>query len=423
MWASVYIDAAAAGVYIGVITGVVAGVNGSIGIDINRAAGAAPTTSATTRSITVGGAGAGPTGAVDYPLNLANLKRLTNGAGIMPFFNWKNNADYKITANIDSTAAGPFGMAGYTTTPRDGGKATVDGNTAAAAFNVFTISGGSVYVGDLIISSNGNSSSAGSAITPSGVNTVIERVVAKDIRGSGIFSGGTTIVIDCEAYGCGVGGGVSDGGFRNNNAHVDYIRCISHDNTTATCSGWYVGSLGVTLNNCIADSNGTNGVTLDQSTGQTSLVGVDLYNNGGHGVQIKTSAGTSVSLNMVNVNLFKNTQWGVFLASGMTNVLGVINNLAFGAGTEANGAGTISTATLGGLIVRDSTMTTYPANTNPWADAPNGDFDISNVLGWGTGRGTYTQTAPSYSGTLAYPDIGAVQHRGITNTVAGAFFQ
>jgi hypothetical protein len=247
--------------------------------------------------------------------------------------------------------------------------------------------------------------------------------VAKDIRGSGLFFGGSGIAIECEAYGCGVGGGVADGGFRNSNGHIDYIRCISHDNTAATCSGWFVGSLGVTLNNCIADSNGTNGVTLDQSTAQTSLVGVDLYNNGGHGVHIKTSTGTSVILSMVNVNLFKNTQWGVFLASGMTNVVGVINNLAFGAGTEANGAGTISTTTLGGLIVRDSTMTTYPANTNPWADAPNGDFDISNVLGWGTGLGTYTQTAPSYSGTLAYPDIGSVQHRGITNSTAAAFAQ
>jgi hypothetical protein len=55
---------------------------------------------------------------------------------------------------------------------------------------------------------------------------------------------------------------------------------------------------------------------------------------------------------------------------------------------------------------------TYANDVTPWTDPANGDFRISLAAAKGAGRGTYTQTAASYAGTVGYPDIGAAQSTG-----------
>jgi hypothetical protein len=55
---------------------------------------------------------------------------------------------------------------------------------------------------------------------------------------------------------------------------------------------------------------------------------------------------------------------------------------------------------------------TYATDVTPWVDPTNGDFRINLAAAKGTGRGTFTQTASSYAGTVGYPDIGAAQSTG-----------
>src|SRR4051812_29003552 len=59
-FASVYIDGATLAVYVARVTVVAAGVNGTITLSTTAVAGTAPTSSATARTIKVGGAWAGP---------------------------------------------------------------------------------------------------------------------------------------------------------------------------------------------------------------------------------------------------------------------------------------------------------------------------------------------------------------------------
>jgi hypothetical protein len=60
--------------------------------------------------------------------------------------------------------------------------------------------------------------------------------------------------------------------------------------------------------------------------------------------------------------------------------------------------------------VIESGTVTYANDVTPWVDPANGDFRINLAAAKGAGRGTFTQTAASYTGTIGYPDIGAAQH-------------
>ena len=52
-------------------------------------------------------------------------------------------------------------------------------------------------------------------------------------------------------------------------------------------------------------------------------------------------------------------------------------------------------------VVPDGTLVSYTAGDN---------LVEGSYLVWETGRGTYTQTQTGYTGTVSYPDVGAVQH-------------
>ncbi len=422
MWASVYIDAATVGVYIGRITNVAAGANGAISVDQSTGAGTPPTTSANTRTIRVGGAWFGPNAASGFPLNLTTLLRLTNGIN-KPRINFKNDASYKITAAINCAASGPYLIQGYTTTPGDGGRATLDGNTVATAFTALTIGGALTYLGDFIISSNGNSSSA-IGLVSSGSAQIVERVTVANMRGNGFSIQGTGgTFTECEAYGNGVANTALNAGIALANSTTStLLRCNSHDNTAANIAGFHLSGSG-TLIGCISDSNGTNGYTIPAITGTLSLSGCESYNNGGHGFEIKALNTSAITLYIENCNFVKNALWGMSSLANGTNMVGAVQYCGFGSGTQANGSGTVTTTGWGGIDIRDSTFITYAANTTPWLDPANGDFRISNNQSWGVGRGSFTESQASYSGTIGYPDIGAAQHRGITNAVGAASAQ
>jgi hypothetical protein len=148
---------------------------------------------------------------------------------------------------------------------------------------------------------------------------------------------------------------------------------------------------------CIADTNGSHGFDLAASG---HMSGCNAYNNGGDGISI--TANTS-EVSIVNCNLIKNTGYGINAASNVPG--GAVLNCGFGSGTQANGSGT--TNGIGMMTVIGSV--TYATDVTPWVDPTNGDFRINLAAAKGTGRGTFTQTASSYAGTVGYPDIGAAQ--------------
>src|SRR6185369_603531 len=159
--------------------------------------------------------------------------------------------------------------------------------------------------------------------------------VVHDVRSSGIVLA-ANIAIECETYNCDKSNAAAGGGVTATSGLL--LRCISHDNTNALAQG-FLSSSSATFLNCIADSNGTNGFTIASgATTVSALIGCDSYNNGGHGLEIASP--TPLVLTVQNCNFIKNALWGIQSNATLRN--GSLANCGFGAGTQANGSGTVN---------------------------------------------------------------------------------
>lgn len=400
-FASVYLDGATVAVYVARVTVVAAGVNGAITLSTTAKSGTAPTSGATGRTIKVGGAWKGPNSAVNFPFGLV-AAALTNAAGDMVRVNIKNDATYSITASIAANVAGPIRWQGYTAAAGDGGRATIDGGTSGASYVLLNVSQNIQEVVDLVLANNGASGSA-NGLSVGGGRCLVMGVVVHDVRGVGIEMSGTpSSILECEAYACNQSNTANFGGFSITTSPGILERCISHDNAGSNSVGFRLSNNGLmSVMNCIADTNGSHGFSCNGN--QIILIACDAYGNGGSG--ISTNAGAEQAIVIENCNFVKNGAYGI--AGTLTGMgFGIVRNCGFGSGTQANTSGT----TNGLKSVVESGSITYASGVTPWTDPANGDFRISLAAAKGAGRGTFTQTQASYTGTVGYPDIGAAQH-------------
>lgn len=396
-FASIYIDGATVGVFIARVTAVVNAANGTITVSSSAIAGTAPTTSATARSIKVGGAFLGPNAASSYPFSLSN---------------WANtNTDVagdKVRTNMTGTfsitsAIGSFSFAhviqGYTTTAGDGGRATIDGTTSTAALVSDVGSAGMTFT-DIIWATSFASANGTIFITTRTANFF--RCVFHGARGYALNLTSGSNVVECEFY---------DNNKSNTSAQASvlaggnecFLRCTFHDNAGSNTSGINVGGGPISLQNCIFDTNGQFGVsiTAGSNNGISLICGCEFYSNGSDGLKIASSTANPVWIE--NCNFIKNTGAGINNASSANLTTGFAFNNGYGAGTQANG----SVDTVGNIAVSGSV--TYGSNLTPWADPANGDFRITLAASRGTGRQSFTETAAGYTGTIGHPDIGAAQ--------------
>lgn len=417
-FASVYLDGASVSVYVARVTAVGAGVNGTITVSSAVKAGTAPASGATGRSITVGGAWAGPSGTVGFPFDFveAALKSVTGS--YTPRINFKNGTTYSVTAAITHGDAGPIKFQGYTTNPGDGGRAIIDGGATGTSFTILTVTGANCDIEDFIFQNNGDSGSAAHGLVVSGAEVSIRRCVFHDLWGSGLsITSANGTVIECEAYACNGSNTAATGGFNSATAISTFVRCISHDNSTANASGYVVG-FGSNFFHCISESNTAKG-WLVSAAQTTTMIGCDAYNNGSDGIDY---SGTATGILLESCNFVKNgtsgTGYGINSSANPASRNGFIVKCGFGAGTQANDDGDILT-TLLGVSVLDSVS--YSADAVPWVDPANGDFRITLSTAKSAGRGTFTQTASSYTGTIGYPDIGAAQHADTPASSGGSY--
>lgn len=409
MWASVYLDAAITAVYIAQVTNVAAGANGAITLSQAAFSGTKPTSGLTGRSIRVGGCWKGPNGTDVFPWAFM-AATMTNNSTAMPRCNFKNAATYSVTAAASISVNGPFRFEGYSSTPGDGGRAVIDGGSGAG-FSFVSINGNNyIDIKNFIFQNNGGSG-VGIGLQMLGTGLNIIGCVFHDIRQTGInLNGGGVMCVECEAYACNKNANGNIGGFTIGTANAQLIRCISHDNAGTSTHGFRMDAAG-RLINCIADSNGGDGLFLD-ANGSVQVVGCDFYNNTGNGIRIVTAGATS--LYVENSNFIKN---GLFAVTNASNLrVGQIINCALGAGTQANGGGIV----IPGGITEIGTVT-YPANVTPWVDPANGDFRINLTQAKAAGRGAFTETQASYAGTVGYPDIGAAQSASTNSTGGGSW--
>lgn len=415
-WASVFPDGATTNGFIGVIT---ASDDTEDTITIAKAAwvggyaGTVPASSVGGTTIYVGGAWKGPnTNAVssDYgwPLTfIANT--MTNSAGSPPCVNIKVGI-YPTTNAIANANVGPYIIAGYTTTPRDGGRWTLDGTWAGPGYALMTFSGGNVLVMDSIFSGNGTSATAQTGLAMSGTESFVIRVTAHDITGTGInLSGSQCSAISCEAYNCGTSGAGSGGFGQSSIADLMFLNCISYSNnpSDADIVGFIMSG---NATRCVSYRNGGDGFQFSGSS-KAIFVECDSYWNGGDGIDSITAT-AQASYSIIGCNVFRNGGYGINL-SGSKVRDGYITHCLFGSGTMANTTGPIASLTPSAVLTNN--LIGFTANLLPWVDADNGNFRISSSLAKFAGFGTFVQSViNSPTNTVAYPDIGAGQSAAAT---------
>lgn len=386
-FASVYPDAATVTPYVGRVT---ARTTTTITVPSTNSSGTKPADGTTNTTLKIGGAWAGPNGTEAFPLGFI-ASACVKATSKHPRVNFKNDQNYDVTAvcthNLQSAT-----FRGYTSAYEDSGRATARGAASGAAHTIWTVSGANTSVENMIFTRNGDSSSA-SGLIASGGRQLIHNCVFHTLQGFGLNSNQTNLISECEAYSCNQSGTATQGGFSG--ASTIFHRCISHDNSASNSSG-FVGS--GTWIDCIAESNAQYGI--NQSANSCVLIsGCDFYANGSSGVF--SALGGAV---IENSNFLDNGGYGI--SAGTTGCNIFVANCGFGSGTMENTSGTINTGTF--TIVETGSIT-YAADTAPWVDAANGDFRINLAAAKGEGRGVFTQTAASYAGTVAYPDVGAGQ--------------
>lgn len=340
----------------------------------------------------VGGAWAGPGGAVTFPWNIITTV-LTNSTGNTPRVNFKNDATYSISSGLTHSQSGVT-CEGFSSTYSDGGRATIDGSTNTIVLLTIGATNATRY---LIFQNNGTTgTNAGISIT--GGTSYLHGVVVNTVRGAGISaSGGFLYLNECEIYGANSANTSSIGGLTLTSSGTAYCtHSIFHSNTGNANNGLFTSGNFVACDRCVFDSNGNDGALLN---GVAMFTNCDFYNNGANGAE---GSATNIPLTAINCNQVKNvgTAWKQ-PSSGVRPW--VIYNTGYGAGTQANG-GTVS-----GTAVNEYGAVTYASNVTPWNAPATGDFTVTLAAAKNAGRGAFTETASSYTGTTDHPDIGAAQ--------------
>lgn len=374
--------------------------------------GTNPSNGTGNRTLVVGGAWKGPDGASGFPFNSVTAA-VTDASGNPVRVNFKNNASYAITAAITHATLGVT-FQGYTTSPGDGGKATIDGGSAGASYVLLTSATNPSHWVDFIFQNNGATGSA--AGVTAAVGSVFERCVFHDFRGAGLTMSSGAVCVECEAYACNASNSANLGGFVVTSSSAGYFkRCISHNNSGSNSRGFVLqgnnGGGHPSVEGCIADTNGSHGFDCN-AAGVYAFSQCVAYSNGGDGIR---SSGSSSYLWIENCHFESNgttgTGYGVNNSTPSTVSPQRLVNCSF----YDNETGEVNNVN---ASWRTDNIT---FSSSPLADPANGNFTMSAAGGLGTGRGAFTQTS-GYAGTsLSRPDIGAVQAAG--GQASAAFVQ
>jgi len=417
-FASVYNDGATLAVYIArVVTINQSGGNiTSIVLSTTARAGTAPTSSATGRSIKVGGTWKGPNAGSGFPITFSgtSLSQAINSNSDQVRVNFKNNATYSITSLISgSTQASELLLQGYSSSVGDGGKATIDGG----GNNISLLSlGQNTDLFDFIVSNVGVSTGTGTGISGAVSNNSLFRVVVHDVRGSGIVLSSLTgtQLIECEVYAYNQSNTASSPGISLGPSSTAK-RCYVHDGTGSNCDGIQlnVGNQNSTVDQCIMDTNGGNGILVSggsSASGHVIISNSEFYNNTGAGIKFGSASAFYV-MHIENNNFIKNGTYGIDGGASFTRLFGYMFNNGYGIGTQANSSGDYHTT--GSLILDDNTGTNsrvvYASNITPYNAPTTGDFSIVLPAAQGVGRGAFTETDGTNTGTVGFPDLGAAQ--------------
>lgn len=400
-YASVYIDGASAPTgYVGKITAVT---STTFTVSLTIKSGTAPTTNATARTAVVGGAWLGPTGASGFPINFATGELAT--AGSRPVrINFKNDQTYSVSASIAANRTGLLFYHGYTSAYGDGGRWVIDGGSAGASYTVIAVSALKTEWLNLTLQNNGATGSA-SGMTIAQSANVFRGILVTGMSGHGIqHTAGNVEINECEATGNNTSNTAGLAGFAGTSGS-HWTRCISHNNTGTNSSGFAVG--GGMYHRCIADTNGQAGWRINTPAALISLHQCDSYNNVTDGALIiANDQGLSYFENCLFIgNGTGGTGYGVNQTTATSATVGTV--LLETCGFQGNTTGKYNSN-----VIAENVRNEVTVGSNPYTDAPNGDFSHSLASVQSTGRGVFLQETGYTGESVGAPDLGAVQGQG-----------
>jgi hypothetical protein len=403
-WASVYPDGTTGStVFIGRITARDAT---TITVSLAAKSGTAPTNGTGDRTLVVGGAWQGPNGTVSFPFGFIEANSTGTSSGRVRV-NFRNDQTYSVTAAMTHSPTGACEFQGYTTAFGDGGRATIDGGTSGASYILLTASGAILTLADIEFKNNGASGSA-NLVVFSSARGMVYRCVLRDCRGSGLLVQAMCHVVECEAYGCNQSNTASKGGFEIGvGGNCTLLRPVAHDNAGSNSAGIVLNggnSIQVTVIDGIVESNGGIGLNVVATT-SVMVVGGSYRGNGSSNILLSASASVSYVENAVT-----ETAGAYGVNNATATAISYVRNVAY----RSNVSGPVNNT----ARVDEAGAITLTAD--PYVDAANGDFDLNAAAGGGAlcrnaGRGAFLQTASGYAGTLAYPHLGASQHRDFSH--------
>lgn len=316
-----------------------------------------------------------------------------------------NNQSYVMTAALGFTTLGNAVLQGFATSAGDGGKAIFTSNlNSATQFTNVTVNT-SAFI-DLIFASTAAANANHMFLDTANVDTVYIRCVFHGSRNIGLgksVSGGANLLLfECEAYDNNKSNTATNAGFviANTAGGVMFAyNCYSHDNSTGSAGHGFsaTNASGLILVNCICDTNAGSGVLMVSTARNLVSINSNYYNNTVDGINLAQSSTWPV---IINNNFLLNAGKGINNTNAFQG--GIIYNNGRGSGTQANGA-----VDALGCIVNTNTDITYASNVTPWNAPTTGDFRTTLSAAKGVGRGVFTETDGTNTGTVGYPDIGA----------------
>lgn len=373
----------------------------TITLSATRTLGSAPSTSATARTITIGGAWTGMSGATTFPFSIATWSSVTNASEDRVRINLCGA--FEVTTTATSTAKGIV-FEGYSATAGDGGFATIDYTGSGTGSPTLQVGGGGGFIElrSLWIKNNTTGISPAAAhgltiSTSSGVGScVVKKCRFSDIANTGVNVSSSTSVNfasfdGCEFFDCCNSGANGQAIFFNGDTHGIVSNCIFHDmgSTVITCINTVNGH--VSVSDCVFDSNQ---IAFDDST-PISPRNCVFYNNG---TAFKVTSGSSLfGIHAIGCIFENNT---TAISRGNTNA---DRQPMFEQCVFYNNTTKLDSNATGRVVL----VNCIDATRSTMVDPANGDFRTKETNLRGAINGTLLQSSGSYSKTTTRrTDIG-----------------
>lgn len=339
--------------------------------------------------------------------------------------NMKNDQTYDVTAQLVIIAIEPAVIQGYANTPGDGAlsyanRATVTDSGGAFGTPMWSHqTDGDYMVADMIfMCTKANVAGNSTVLVAAGSSHYYLRCSFVNAAGFGTTNGSRNTFEECEWYNCNRSNTLGDG-CAEVNIDTMFTRCYFHDCNSGSNANAIVrgsNSLQGQVQGCVFD-NISGAAIADVNTGAVGgarLINCDFFRCG-IVFKVATGAGPTTQLFFTaqNCNFLG---CGTILYNGPNvRVQGIWKNNGYGSGIYRNSREYVNASCIElDDIQGNNSRIVYPPDTTPWSSPTTGDFRIIGSEAVGAGRGIFTQTQGSKTGTIGYPDIGAAQSNAIT---------